>query len=266
MKVKNYIWGAFVALATLAGCDEVDEQDRFISMGDVEVKRNVLLEDFTGQNCSNCPTAHDVVTSLKEQYGDAVVAVAIHATSQFGILEGDSKGGLMLPEGNDYLSLWASDLSQVALPKGVVNRDGGLCDYQTWSVAVRDALAKDAQVQLSIKADTIIGKDSIAIRVHLEPGVTKEAKLQLWVTENEIVARQRQEGGTTDRRYVHQHVYRGAVNGVGGERIALEKDMYIDFERGIRIKSNWNPENLSIVGFIYAEGEGVLQAVECKIQ
>ena len=65
MKVKNYIWGAFVALATLAGCDEVDEQDRFISMGDVEVKRNVLLEDFTGQDCSNCPTAHEVVASLK---------------------------------------------------------------------------------------------------------------------------------------------------------------------------------------------------------
>ena len=43
MKVKNYIWGAFVALATLAGCDEVDEQDRFISMGDVEVKRNVFV-------------------------------------------------------------------------------------------------------------------------------------------------------------------------------------------------------------------------------
>ena len=93
MKVKNYIWGAFVALATLAGCDEVDEQDRFISMGDVEVKRNVLLEDFTGQDCSNCPTAHEVVASLKEQYGDAVVAVAVHATSVFGIPEGDPRGG-----------------------------------------------------------------------------------------------------------------------------------------------------------------------------
>ena len=45
MKVKNYIWGAFVALATLAGCDEVDEQDRIITMGDVEVKPNVILEE-----------------------------------------------------------------------------------------------------------------------------------------------------------------------------------------------------------------------------
>lgn len=264
MKVKNYIWGAFVALATLAGCDEVDEQDRFISMGDVEVKRNVLLEDFTGQDCSNCPTAHEVVASLKEQYGDAVVAVAVHATSVFGIPEGDPRGGLMLPDGNVYLSQWANP-DNVSLPTGVVNRRGGLCDYSKWSTTVRDALAEDTQVQLSIEADSVVGKDSIAIRVHLEPGVTVNAKLQLWVTENGIVARQRN-GHQTDRKYVHNHVYRGAVNGVGGEEVSLQKDMFLDFERGVQIKSEWNVENLSVVGFVYTEADGVLQAVECEVK
>ena len=229
--------GGFRSLATLAGCDEVDEQDRFISMGDVEVKRNVLLEDFTGQDCSNCPTAHEVVASLKEQYGDAVVAVAVHVNKCFWeFRRGIREGGLMLPDGNVYLSQWANP-DNVSLPTGVVNRRGGLCDYSKWSTTVRDALAEDTQVQLSIEADSVVGKDSIAIRVHLEPGVTVNAKLQLWVTENGIVARQRN-GRQTDRKYVHNHVYRGAVNGVGGEEVSLQKDMFLDFERGVRLSLN----------------------------
>ena len=252
-----------MALAALSGCDEVSEQERYISLGEVEAKRNVLLEDFTGQNCSNCPTAHEVVKNLKEQYGDAVVAVAVHATSVFGISE-DKPQGLMLPEGDVYLSRWA-DPGNVSLPTGVVNRKGGICDYSDWSTAVRNALAEETSVQLVVEADTVQGQDSIAIRVHLVPGLTAEAKLQLWITEDSIVARQRNPSGT-DRNYVHNHVYRGAVNGVGGEVVSMQENQFVDLERGIRIKSNWKPENLSVVGFVYTEADGVLQAVEAKVK
>lgn len=254
--------GLLVPFAWTA-CDEIDEQDRYISMGNVEVKRNVLLEDFTGQNCSNCPTAHEVVNSLKEQYGDAVVAVSVHATSFFGIPEGDPRGGLMLPDGDIYLSQW-DDPDNVSLPTGVINRRGGLTDYSKWAAEVRQALTEEAQVQLTLEADSVEGKDSVAIRVQIQPGITSSVKLQLWVTENNVVARQRNEF-TTDRQYVHQHVYRGAVNGVGGEEVALQNNVFLNMERGIRIKSNWKAENLSVVGFVYSEA-GVLQVVECKVK
>lgn len=264
MKVKNYIMGAFVALATLAGCDEVDEQDRFISMGKVEVKRKVLLEDFTGQLCSNCPKAHEVINNLKAQYGDTVVAVSIHATSVFGIPESTSPMGLMLPEGDVYLSQWA-DPGNVSLPTGVLNRKGGLCDYSKWSSGVRSALAEDSDVELKLEAVSMVGEDSIVIRVHLASGATRNAKLQLWVTENGIESIQ-SFPDHVNPQYMHSHVYRGAVNGVGGEDVVLQQNIPSDLERGVRMKPNWKPENLSVVGFIYTIADGVLQVEECKVK
>ena len=80
-----------LALAATAfgftACDEVDEADRFKELGKIESKRNVLIEDFTGQMCTNCPDGHRTITSLKEQYGSQVIAVGIHA-GNFGIAEG----------------------------------------------------------------------------------------------------------------------------------------------------------------------------------
>lgn len=49
----------------LGGCDQVDENDRLIELPAVESQRVVLLEEFTGQRCINCPAAHEVVKGLK---------------------------------------------------------------------------------------------------------------------------------------------------------------------------------------------------------
>ncbi len=48
-----------VAAAALTSCDNVAEDDRFIKLPPIEADRAVLIEDFTGQNCLNCPVAHE---------------------------------------------------------------------------------------------------------------------------------------------------------------------------------------------------------------
>ena len=100
---KSILYTAFLGFAALfTACDEVSEGERYISLPQVETKRNVLLEDFTGQFCSNCPTAHATINSLKAQYGSSLIAVSVHATDVFGIMEGQYPTivGLMQPEGN----------------------------------------------------------------------------------------------------------------------------------------------------------------------
>ena len=72
-------------------CDEVDEADRYIEVEQIVPKRTVLLEEFTGQWCMNCPSAHAIVNSLKEQYGESFISVSIHAGG-FGIAEGSLPG------------------------------------------------------------------------------------------------------------------------------------------------------------------------------
>ena len=46
--VRNAVLALF-AIAAFSACDEVDEADRFVQLPTIESKRNVLIEDFTGQ-------------------------------------------------------------------------------------------------------------------------------------------------------------------------------------------------------------------------
>lgn len=44
-------------IPALSSCG-VDEKDRYVELPPVEVKRAVLVEDFTGQRCTNCPMSY----------------------------------------------------------------------------------------------------------------------------------------------------------------------------------------------------------------
>lgn len=263
MNILKYIPLAFLVIGLYSSCDEVEnEQDRFISLGEVDVKRNVLLEDYTGQFCTNCPEAHEIADALKTQYGDALVVVSIHATSAFGISE--SNGGLMTDDGNVYLSQW-DDVNNVSLPMGVINRTSGLCKASDWAANVRTALEQETQVELTLSVDTTVTGDSIRTTVNIDHSLTADVKLQLWVIEDSIIARQSTTTGT-NRQYVHNRVYRGAINGVGGEVMSLQENILSEsIVRTTPIKETWTAENLSVVGFIYTDNDGVLQVVQSKI-
>ena len=61
MKLKNIMLGAMSAIITLAAasCSNIDEDERLIYVKPADVGRAVLIEDFTGQKCVNCPTGTD---------------------------------------------------------------------------------------------------------------------------------------------------------------------------------------------------------------
>ena len=42
-------------------------------------KKRVLLEDYTGHTCPNCPTAGKLARDLKDQYPDQLIVMAVHA-------------------------------------------------------------------------------------------------------------------------------------------------------------------------------------------
>ena len=56
-----------VASAALAGCSGIDSDDRYITAESVTPQRAVLVEDFTGQNCVNCPAAHETIDKTIEK-------------------------------------------------------------------------------------------------------------------------------------------------------------------------------------------------------
>lgn len=253
---------AALATALLAACNAVDTDERYIELPKVEVNGKVLLEDFTGQMCTNCPKAHAVIATLQEQYPGNVVAVGIHA-GQFGLAEGGKQTGLMLPEGNEY----ATHAGVSAYPAGVVNRQGGAIDPSDWSEAVRQQLEKKAHADIKLAAHITPegGATAIAIETTVKAYAQTDAKLQLWITESGIAALQLN-AGKLIKDYTHNHVYRGSVNGIWGEPISLAPQTDKTMTHSIAVKDCWNTANLHVIAFLYNDSEGVLQVEEAEVK
>lgn len=275
MSIKT-IFAALVAIAALAACDEKDADERFIAIGGPTAPadttdstaakvwtKNVLIEDFTGQKCTNCPEVHRLIEQLttNEAFGQRLVPVAIHA-GQFGIGEttaGAAKlGWLMQPEGNEY----ADKVGIPSYPKCVVDRQTGPIDLGAISAAVAQQLAKTATAGIELKA-TIDG-GNVRIAADIEAAQPTGAQLQLWIIESGITAYQL-DNGKSVMKYVHNHVFRAAANGTWGESVGIDPTTPLHIERTIAIKDYWNTDNISVVAILYTDG-GVLQTKQTKTE
>ena len=266
-QILKTILPALAATALLTACDDIDKpEDRYEYMGSTTAERTVLLEDFTGQECRNCPDAHEVIEGLEALYGDNIIAVSIHGGS-FGVPVSESvlPGYVCLAsdEGIEYnnrqnLTSW---------PAGMINRTGGIVNYDKWSDVVREAIQKPATADIDLTAS--LGNDgNITITTTTDPKDTFDASLQLWVVESGIVAFQ-QKGREWLTDYVHNNVLRAAVNGIDGQAAHYTKGVSNVTEHSIAVRhtdtEQWDTANLAIVAFIYNSEQGVLQAARAKV-
>ena len=268
-------WVGAVVLTTIASllgaCDNISESERYIIHDTITPQRVVLLEDFTGQNCINCPDAHTVIEGLQEQYGDAVIAVSIHGGATAISRERTSFDanyiGLATPEGEYYNSLF----NITEWPKGLINRDGGSYDYADWATIVREELKKESELSINLTASVIpdYKNGRLDINVELLPqDDIKGAYLQVWILESGIVARQRSRTNGLISNYVHNNVLRAAVNGSDGEPVELKKGIHNTSSYSVAVRNNeqerWNIQNLAIVAFVRSES-GIHQAAIARL-
>lgn len=275
MKLNNILKYSVLSIipVLLTACDDVKPDDRYIDCGEIKVERAVLLEDFTGQQCLNCPQAHKTIKELEAQYGeDKVIAVSIHC-GEFGYSKTKtnfSKGnvGLMTEEGNAILETYGIN----SFPMGSINM-GSPLTFPLWATAVREALSVASDVDIDLTVGYTPASDNpdtgtINISAGIMSGSARTADIQFWVIEDGIVAIQK-DGNNYVYDYVHDGVFRGQVlPGVKGESIALAKG--IEFNKEASIETRWNeqehwvPENLSIVAFV-SDGSGVLQVTKVPV-
>ncbi len=263
MKLFKYI--ALTAIPFIAsGCDNISKDDRYIEMPSVEVKRAVLIEEFTGQSCPNCPDGHRIISALVNQYGeDAIIPVSIHA-GRLSIPD-TSPIGLGTVDGSKY---YVAAGSPSVFPSAWFNRVGKPSDERSeWAKIAKTYLGLEPELDivLDAKLETAVeGKQSILISTELKPLKDLKGNLQLWVVENGIKAFQL-DGSQYDNEYIHNHVFRATVNGLDGTPVTLTNNVYDTSEFSIDVASSWKPENLVIVGFVYNDS-GVLQAAQTKVK
>ena len=259
MKRSMTIFSLMFALL-VCGCSYVDEADRFIEVEKASVTRAVLVEDFTGQRCINCPNAAEEIERLQQQYGEEnVVAVSIHS-GPLAVYPSGQVTGLRTALGDTYYDYWKVE----AEPSGLINRKGGVVFQNQWQALVFQELQQPTQQSITIACEKVTpAKANITIDVSTSTDV--KAKLQVWLTEDSIVAPQMMPDGTMNADYIHHHVLRVSANGDWGDDIALNKGKSQTYPYTMTLSPEWDADHLYIVAFIYND-EGVLQVCRNKIK
>lgn len=255
---RALLFTAILTAAILTACSHIDEDERYIYEKLEQADRVVLLEDFTGQRCVNCPRGTEVIEQLQKEFGDKVIAVGIHG-GPLGFAGTATAKGLATNVGDEYYDHWKLEYQ----PVGLVNRHGAV-NYTDWTKEVVAELAKPARLNLGAELQ-LVDDQSLFITVSAQStDGTINGHLQVWVIEDGITALQMMPDGNTNREYVHNHVLRTPVNGTWGEAVTLNEGQYRSITMMQPLNPEWNTNNLSIVAFVY-DDSGVLQATKAQI-
>ena len=223
-----------LALLLLVGCDAVERPDRWREdPAPIVPRRNVLLVDFTGQRCSNCPAAADLLHSLTAgPAGARIIAVSVHGGA-LALSTDASPRGLAGPDARRL-----TDEARVnSWPIGTVDRPvgGTLLRPSAWNAALAERLAlaadADAAAQQSLVADAHVALATRTLSYTLRPRhltdaagqADAETYLHLWLVEDSITAPQALADGTERADYLHRHVLRLDLTGPSAHRLAAPR-------------------------------------------
>ncbi len=262
--MKSFVFALMAATLLFVACDVIPESDRLETVELEPSDRKVLLLEFTGYRCVNCPSAAEVAHNLIDAIPENIVVVAMHPEGHGFTTPENKVNALSSPEAMEYLSLYGGSTS-TAFPTGVVNGrkfDGQyLQGKDSWMAQVADERMKAPDYLLNL---TYTNEGTHKVVTKIIPNnivVDYNVSLQMWLLESNIVASQASKGD----KYVHNHVFRKALNPLMGDKlgnISAEKEMVYTFD----VDSRYVLENCSVVAvLINTETNEVVQAEEVAL-
>lgn len=272
----------FVTLLTVS-CDKVDEpftkKIQIDTSSNVHIKR-VLLEDYTGHTCVNCPEAAVLAHNLKNNHGDKLVVLGIHAgTFAKPAAAGDFTANYTTAAGNEWDTYFG--ISNTGNPKGMVNRKGfsslaHILSPSAWSNSISQALAEPLLVDLTLSNtyDSASRQLTAEVKIDFLQNINKNLFLVVLINESDIVSPQKNNNASIGATpiihdYHHNHVLRCTVTSTWGTQIATEGVSHpASFKRNFNytLDQAYKAANCSVIAFVYeSPSKEILQVVEKKI-
>lgn len=282
---KNILFPIFALCLTLGACDEIGEDERQIPVGegDIEfsnVRKVVLMEEFTGQACMNCPRGAAESQSIVELSEHHMIPVNIHygwyAMPNFGFTteSGTAYGDLSGAE--NYPACRMDRNTEVN------------SNIDTWMSMYMGLAFQNTPIDVEVSSDYSNGEAKITTTLTALENIDQPLSLQLWLLESGIRARQLN-GSIWIDDYEHNHVFRAAINGTWGhpieetlgqnEALTIENtykladlpDLQGKTEKESRTIGEygevWVPDSCNVVAFVFnTETRVILQAVETTLK
>lgn len=247
--------------------------------------RKVLLEDYTGHFCGNCPRAARRAEGLLGVYGDSLVIIANHVTPVYAAPQSDT----LYKEDfrNDVSNEWDATLQISAapgLPRGSINRTIPYAiGDAAWAASV-DAAVKQpqsAKMELTTYYDSTHHALSVKVKTTFLKAFTTDVMLVVALTQDGLIADQKDysvpSGAAViydDVRpdYVFNHMVFGSVNGTWGQLVKASPAVN---DTATVMNSNYtlqkcfyqssvciDPKHVNVVAFIYRKDTKEVLQVE----
>ena len=273
-----------IGIISLLACDEIEEP--FIEYngqcGDASMPipiKQILIEEFTGHQCGNCPEGAVMIETLKDLYCDHVIPVAIHAgyfaevsfSGEKYIYEYRSEVGNII---DAYF-----EASSSGVPNGMINRkeiDGDITQNPSnWATRIAELLLETPILDININSS--YKDDSRELEINIDivfiESMNDDLMLSVYYVEDSIVSWQKDYNDLLEDEniefYSHNHVLRDAVNGIWGEQISrgqINKNDLKSKSYTYKINQDWVIDNSSIVAFVYKnDTKEVLQASQAYL-
>ena len=282
-----------VALTIFSACKEVgpninlgnvqpdpDDTTYVVSPVPAAEARNVLIEEFTGVSCPNCPAAHLIIKGLKaDNPPGRIVAISLYMQNM-GFT--DPRPGT----DDDFRTEIASIIGQEiyaggasSLPIGGIDRvkfnNTMLLDRGLWASNVNNRLQVASPVNLSVTSAHSDADSSVKVKftATFTESINKQVYYSIAIVQDSIV--DAQETPTTDiEDYLHTDVLREFISANDATGVALEANGVYEPGRVIvrtvtgHLKSMWKPEHCKVIVFLHYSGtdKEVLQAKEIELK
>jgi hypothetical protein len=249
-------------------------------------QRNVLIEEFTGVRCPNCPKAQIEAKTISDNNPGRINVVTIHPLNKLNALTRpfDVAGGDEHTSAYDFRTEAGAQIFEMvgissALPIGNINRklfNGESVrniDYQKWNAYVSDELNESTPVNINLSAKNLADSIEIELTVTYTQVIADSNFVTVSILESEMedVQESKDANGNTIyvENYVHNHILRSVVTGYYGDLLNASYEPGRVFYKKYRIKrdAKWNAQNLDVVAFVHLNTikKNVLHSKEVKV-
>lgn len=262
----------FLSLFLFNNCNETCIEIPPLGQG-IASDRKVLIEEFTGVRCPNCPQGAAEIENLLAIHGKNLVAVSIHA-GEFTDPLPETQHEFRTDEGNSLLGYLGAPLGY---PSAVVDRrqfsgSNSLQSFKSkWAGNIVSELQRKPDMALILDRNYDNSTRQLSVNVTILPSKTLsgEHRLSLMVTETGIKDAQ-DVLGTVVLDYTHKHVLRDMFTPFDGlvltEKLTTGNPVSRSFS--FTLPANWVAANCHVVAFVHHGGtpdKEVLQVEEIAI-
>ncbi len=278
MKASNLTIGLLLLAGFAAGCDNVGEEDRYIKVEKpiINNPRTLLIMEFTGNSCLNCPTGASIVEQIKEDEAPGrVISVGLHpygshfTEEQPSIHSPSKRQDLRCQAATALFDYYQPSGFPAAIFNGLKSSMSG--STNDWIQRASEALTMTSNITLTAECEYNAETRNLAVDYEVEflDDFNGKLNLTVWLVENKIMGTQFMPDGKINFNYEHNHVLRSSLNGDWGEEIGstFAAESKISGNASMTLKDDWVAENCDVVVYVYRDdNKEVEQATTVSVE